>query len=123
MEGALAGDDTSYAPYPLNVDKVIAASTYQISCRLARTIFQAEGGVLKFRLAYSSAVVAPKGKLTGHFAQNQLAQFVAVLVVHVYKFHAIAARGTITDYRGAMNFFPQPGTHFQLHRLSNRKSL
>ena len=39
MEGALAGDETSYAPYQEFVDKVIAASPYQISCRLARTNF------------------------------------------------------------------------------------
>jgi len=43
MEGALAGDETSYAPYQEFVDKVIAASPYQISCRLASTIFGLKG--------------------------------------------------------------------------------
>ena len=123
MEGALAGDETSYAPYQEFVDKVIAASPYQISCRLASTIFGLKGSVSKFELGYTSAAVAPNGKLAGHFAQDQFAQFVAILVVHVHEFHAVPARGAVADNRGAMNFLPQAGSHFQLHGLSNRKSV
>jgi len=61
--------------------------------------------------------------LTRHFAQDQFTQFVAVLVVHMHKFHTIPVRRAVPDNCSAMNFFAQAGTHFELHGLSNRKSL
>ena len=73
-----------------------------------------EGGPPVPMLFWISAQIGLEVEITLH----ELAQFFAVLVAHVHKFHAAAVRTNVSDY-GRKIDLAQAGANLKLDRIAN----
>ena len=53
-----------------------------------------------------------------HVALDELAQALAIRVLHVHEFDAAAIRADVADHRGEMDF-AEAGAHFQLDGIAD----